>query len=289
MEFARSQQEQQQLMEIDALKRIGRNFMRVAYRGRVTYSNGVPIAPRFHGLDVVSARQVYDSDLGRNKWIAVEGNLSTDCVEFRMVGSDLVADILETMHNKFWVSRHIAANGIPNDRETLEMLDTDKRPEILKLKAMPFKVEVTREDELLRKRKEIDTELERIQKAKPEAAPQEIAQAAQGLGIGPKVDAPAAPVSQAPKKSWGFQRGHKPLPRRRQQSDRLNAALNYARPGQIAPQTGSTGNGNDKPAADMGGTGVPRVEPGRPTGVAGAAERSAPHPDGAQDRAQPAG
>lgn len=212
--FFRSQEEQDALVRIENLKRLGRNFIHV--RCVVNADN-----PRFHGLEAVEAYQTTDPETGKLVWHTKEGSRALEFT-INAVGEP-IADVLDTEHNRFWLARHLG--------EYIEIEDKDMRKQIAALKDVPYKVELSRKDELLKRRRQIEEELSRIDieaegvedAASPkEAVTPEIEQITQEVEK-PLAVAAAAPQTApppSPRTYTGKKRGRKP--KRLAASNQLN-------------------------------------------------------------------
>ena len=211
-----TEEERRNFERMEKLRRAGSHFIRIVYKGKSQM-------PRFHGLDQVGVSFVEDPDNGTIKAVAEYGNRKTDVQEFqKSVTGEWMADVVDTNHNRFWLSRHLYDEKHPERRETIEVEDDALRAQIIALIDKPYTESLARQNELEKKKAEIEKELAAL-----------ITEQNKGAGIPlqppstvnqPKVEsAPPAiaptptPVAEPPKRRPG-----RPS-KRKAQSDAMNA------------------------------------------------------------------
>jgi len=211
--FFRSQEEQDALVRIENLKRLGRNFIHIRYIGNSQN-------PRFHGLEAVEAYQMTDPETGKLVWHTRDGSRA---LEFTLdTSGEHIADVLDTEHNRFWLSRHLG--------DYIEIDDKDMRKQVFGLRDLPYKVELSRKDELLKRRRQIEEELSRmdieaegiVDAASPtENVTPEIEQITKDVEKGFEEKQTLPPAPQSTQRSYaGKKRGRKP--KRLAASNQLN-------------------------------------------------------------------
>lgn len=197
-DFFRDQNEREEIAKIEQLKRLGRNFIRVHYTGRSQ-------APRFHGLEEVRAYQYHDTETGTMQW---RTSIGQGVPAFRGDGiGNIVADVLDTEHNRFWLSRHIPSH--------IEIPDKQMRKEVIALRTKPYKVEKSRREELESMRTRIEDELQHLSAVEGHEQPNGSLQEAASLPQPqePQLTEPMPAAQPTPPRRRGRPRGSKNRPK----------------------------------------------------------------------------
>jgi hypothetical protein len=141
-QFLVDKEVQVELEKQEQLKRIGHNFIRVAYTGRHQ-------APRYHGFHNIGIVMEFDPVEGKDIPRAV---LEDRVVEFyKAPDGRFIADILDDEWNRMAISRQLDMN--------LEVIDSTLAREIAALTKKPYDPEPDRKTQLLRDKKRIEEEL----------------------------------------------------------------------------------------------------------------------------------
>jgi len=157
-EFLKSSEDRKRLLEIEQLRRQGERFIKVKYIGSmlpVVDSEGVCYNIRIHGLRDIEAYEQTNINNGKNEW---KGRKGARVAVFRQSqAGDIEADIWDDADS--W-NRHFIANH-PDE---LYVVDDKLRSEIEEEQGKPFKVELSRKEELEREISEKLQELDVLTK-----------------------------------------------------------------------------------------------------------------------------
>ena len=153
-DFLRSQEDRENLLRIEQLRRKGENFIKVRYVGNINPkidNDGLCYNIRLHGLKDLEAYEETDLNTGRTDW---KGRKGARMVSFRQSSTgDIEADIWDDPDH--WNRRFIASHA-----NEMYVVDSNLRDEISKELEKPFNAEPSRkemlEKEIADKVKELD-------------------------------------------------------------------------------------------------------------------------------------
>ena len=164
-EMIASEEERKEQQKIAQVKQQGYNYFTLIYKGRLPVS-----AIKLQGLLNIEPYKTTTAE-GDEVWSGREG---ADAYYFHedSLGRK-TARIWDDpdKYNRFWISRHV---GYP--RAEFELEDKELAKEISELSEMPFKAELSEEELLVKKKRDIEKRLSELQSKKKDEASLEQAQ-----------------------------------------------------------------------------------------------------------------
>jgi len=145
-----SKEERDIIRKRDRLRKEGESFIKVLNYGPIGFNY-------IHAIEDISLIEYNDPDTGRTKF---EKKISSSTLIFKEddLTGDMVADVLDTEFNRYFLARHLELDGKP-----LFVIENKKLArEIGALVNKEFIVEPTKKELLRRKKVEIERELTHI-------------------------------------------------------------------------------------------------------------------------------
>ncbi len=151
-ELLTSREEEEALRQREKIRRKGHQFIKVINEGPESYN-------RIHSVEDMELFDIPDYEKGG---ITQEKRKVCRALTFNIEKGtgDRIAYVLDTEYNRYWLARQLDY-GLKIDDERMQK-------EIEKLVNKPYKIELTRKDELERKKRELEKELRFINKESEE-------------------------------------------------------------------------------------------------------------------------
>lgn len=143
--------EAQKMREREQIRRRGHKFIKVINTGRLN---------RIHSVDDVQVFETQNPDTGETEH-TTRIDSATLTFSYEDVTGDMVAHVLDTERNRFFLARHLDLG--------LQIDDEKMREEIEKLVNEPYVVELSEIEMLKRKRLELQREIRNLESAESEA------------------------------------------------------------------------------------------------------------------------
>jgi len=139
-----SQDEQKALQEMEQAKKQGHSFIKVISDGDIT---------RIHSIDIMRITENPSPVWGKPTY---NSHQSTGVLEFKAnpINGNMEADVLDTEYNRFFLARHIPWG--------LRVVDEKTQEKIAALQSKEYKMDMTEEEEITRRIRELEKEKKRL-------------------------------------------------------------------------------------------------------------------------------
>lgn len=161
-EMVQSEEERKELQKIAQVKRQGYSYFKLFYVGRL------PVNPiKIQGLKNIEVYRTTDGD-GNEKWVGKPGADAYFFMEDSMGSKFTQIWDDPDGYNRAWVSRHVGYA-----RAEFELEDKELEKQIVAIANVPYKVELSEEEELERQARDIQKRLDTLKEknAKEESLP----------------------------------------------------------------------------------------------------------------------
>lgn len=242
-----TQEEIDKARRMEAVRRRGYQFIRIRYSGTIipaVDTSGIVVNLRIGQVNDPRLYQEHNPETGQEE---TKTRIETSQVQFyqdRITG-DIVADILDDEHNRFFIASHIGFG--------FEVMDPKLAKEIDVLIGSPYKVEVGKRESLLREKRRIDKELAAIEVSeKDEDEPEEdVGDVAPEKKIDYGINTEPERIDRKVRKRPVKKQGRPPVRRAVNQAPTLAEQLRSEQQHESVQQQSGGGDGVNQPASNV--------------------------------------